>query len=192
MARRKNHAEASQRAAPMVTHMQYTHQILCYVLQFCDSALTLVNTSGQDNVKVTAEANTSKTQTLRPSTPVPHLKRRMGSSPLALQFTRLSVSTFHGFPTDDAWYPPHCYSATGTRNAPHQPSPTATSHSSLSASRYDPHFGRHNADGNQMPTQRCHTGCPASTARQSNRERKRVNWHNFHLLALPLITRAQL
>jgi hypothetical protein len=33
------------------------------------------------------------------------------------------------------------------------------SHSSLSASRYHPHFGRHNADGNQMPTQRCHTGC---------------------------------
>lgn len=59
-------------------------------------------------------------------------------------------------------------------SAPTQPH-RYLSHSSLSASRYHPHFASHNADGNQMPTQRCHTGCPASTARQSNRERKRVS-----------------
>jgi len=82
-------------------------------------ALTLANTSRQDNVKVTAEAKTGKTQTLHPSTPVPHLKRRMGFSLLALQFTRLPVSTFHRYPPDA----PHYCIATGTRNAPTNPAP---------------------------------------------------------------------
>lgn len=103
MARRKSHAEASQRAASLITH---THIAVCthiselHTAVLKQLAVTLANTLRQDNVKVTAEANTGREQTLRPSTPVPHLKRRMGFSPLALQCTRLSVSTFHMFPSD--------------------------------------------------------------------------------------------
>jgi len=126
----KNHAEASQRAAPSITpsHAVCTPDTALRTSVLRQLALILVNTPRQDNVKVTAEANIGRTQTLRPSAPVPHLKRRMGFPPLALQFTRMSVSTFHMFPSDAPRYTVHYCIATGTRNSPHQPSPTATSH----------------------------------------------------------------
>jgi hypothetical protein len=82
---------------------------------------------------------------------------------------------------------------TSTWNALSQPSPTPSSISLPSASLSILHFhsknNRHKADGNQMPTQRCHTSCPVPSVR--HRKGKRVNWqHNFHLFARPLIKKA--
>jgi len=161
MALRKNHSQASHRTAPLITHMPYAHHIPCYVLQFCESLLlTLANTSGQDSVKVTAEANTARTQTLRPSTPVhqpktthwgfhhSHCNSHSHGCPFP-QFTRFHP-TLRAMQLTTVLRLAHCMRCT----SPAPPLPL-TPHS------LHPHFSRHNADGNQMPSQRCHTGCPA-------------------------------
>ena len=69
----------------------------------------------------------TRDETLHPSTPVPHLKRRMGFSQLALHFTRSSVSTFPTSSTDAPRCPTHYCITTGARNVTHQASPTANS-----------------------------------------------------------------